>query len=302
MLTSLRRVVVALAACAGLIGLGLPPASAAPVCTAFGDTDPDDKVYAYGCVEYAEGGDDGDDGTDNSGDGGGSTAPQCKFFGIYDAFCQGERACFINDPAAIQDVDEAREADPGLGEKPEDAEYLIYTSCRVEGTTDDDVNTYYWDNQINAGPSLEDRVRAAAGELVLPTVGAMFNPPNRTLVNLDTWFWAEGGSVEEIVGTEALGVRAIATPRNMVVTADSGRESAQITCPVVTEKSDECSLTFGRAGAYDATVTITYDLRFEQGGTAIDLPAGAADLATITTSGSTTVDVVEIQSRVTQLG
>lgn len=36
-----------------------------------------------------------------------------------------------------------------------------------------------------------------------------------------------------------------------------------------------------RAGRYTATMSITYDIRFELGGLVIQLPASAADLATL---------------------
>lgn len=270
------------------------PALAAPTCTAHGDTDPNTPGLQYGCVEWSH--DDGDDSGPGGGGGGGTPAPpQCTFHGIWDDFCQGTRACYINDPAAIQDVERAREDTPGLADQPEDADHLIFTSCQ-ENEGAEEIRHYYWDNEIQT-VTIVDRIRAARGALVLPTITAVFNPPTRTLVNLDTWWWAEGAPAGEIVGSPALGMRAIAAPRDMTVTAGG----QTITCPLVTQRSDDCTMRFRRAGNYPATLTITYDIRFEMGGSVIDVPTGAADLATLTATSSTTVPVLEVQSIVTDL-
>ncbi|MET0468302.1 MAG: hypothetical protein ABWZ87_06145 [Aeromicrobium sp.] len=294
MLTLARRAGALLATVMVALFVLMVPAHADKVCTAWGDTDPGTDGLQYGCVAWS-GGSDGGGGDGGGGGGGTPTTPQCTFFDIWDDFCQGNRACYMNDPAAIQDIEEAREDTPGLDDKPEDADHLIFTSCK-ESADAEEIRTYVWDTEFETVTIL-DRIEAARGALVLPTVTAVFNPPTRTLVNLDTWWWAEGAPSGEVVGSSALGMRAIATPRGMTVSA--GGQS--IDCPLVTEKSDECSMMFRRAGDYQATMTITYDIRFEMGGRVIDVPAGAQDLLTLSTTATADVPVLEVQSIVTEV-
>lgn len=296
MLTAVRRCAIAAIAGAAIL-FGLASVASAATCSAWGDVDPAQPGIQYGCVSWTGGEDGGGGGGDDGGGGGGgSNTPSCTFFDLWDEFCSGPRACFLNDPAAIQDLEEAREVTPGLSDKPDEADHLLYTSCRRDAN-DEEVKTYYWDSEFDEGPTLEERIVAARGALNLPTLRPVFNPPTRTLVNLDTWWWAEGASTGEVVGSEALGLRAIATPRGMTVTA--GGQTLQ--CPVVTQRSDTCAMKFRRAGTYTATVSIAYDIRFEMNGSVIDVPTGAEDLTSITTSGTTTVPVLEVQSIVTQV-
>lgn len=304
MLSIARRGLLVALACSFLLWGLTVPAAADPECAVFGDTDPSTDQIEYGCTEYVDGGGSGSGGDEDGGDTGGGdpVANQCTFFDIYSEFCRGDLACYVNDPAAIQDIDRAREDDPALSDKPDGAERLIFTACQRDPGSPE-TRDYYWDTEApEEGPTLEDRIRSAAGQLVLPTITPVFNPPGRTLVNLDTWWWAEGASADEVVGTEALGVRAVATPRGMTVKATASRGSVSVACPVVTERSDRCSLRFTGAGQYEATLTVVYDVRFELNGEPIDLPGGLADLATLTATGQTTVPVLEVQSRVTDLG
>lgn len=278
--------------------LWFAPSAHALECAAWGDTDPNTPGLQYGCTSWVDsGGGDGGDNDSGGGGGGGSTTPSCTYFDIWNDFCSGGRACYINDPAAIQDVEEAREDTPGLADQPEDADHLIFTSCRADADSEE-IRRYYWDNEIDQGPTLTERMESARGALNLPAVTPVFNPPNRTLVNLETWWWAQGAPTGEVVGSEALGLRAIASPREMVVTA----AGQSVTCPIVNHQSDTCSMTFRRSGDHGATVTLTYDIRFEMNGNEVDIPSGAADLATLTATGSTTVPVREVQSLVTDLG
>jgi hypothetical protein len=284
---------------AATVMAGLTWSATAATCTVAGDTDPATPGIQYGCIEWSnDGGEDDGGGSDDGGGGGGTPAPpQCTFHGIYDDFCIGDRACYKNDPAAIQDIERAREDTPGLADKPEDADRLIFTGCR-ETPDSEEVRRYYWDTEIEtATVSIVDRIRAASGALGLPTITATFNPPTRTLVNLETWWWAQGAPTGEVVGSPALGMRAIASPRGMTVSA--GGQS--VTCPLVTRMDDTCVMRFRRAGDYTATMTITYDIRFEMGGRIIPVPAGAEDLTTLTTTATTTLPVREVQSIVTEV-
>lgn len=237
------------------------------------------------------------DDPDNPGPGPGDNAePSCEFFDIWDEFCRGTAPCYSFDPSYMQDEDYARAHEsPELPPKPSDDDHLIYVSCMPPGG--ERQNTYYWSSQFDEGISTRDRLLAAYGRLTIPHVTPVFNPPVRTLVNLDTWWWAEGGSTGPIVGTEALGLVAIAEPRSMVVSA----AGQTVTCPIVTSKSDECRMVFRRSGDYTATMQIAYTIRFELGGQPFAVPGGNNDVLSMSSSDTVQVPVREVQSRVTKV-
>lgn len=275
-MTSLRALVVALMAAvisAGLLVFAATPASA---CGTSGGTT--DNTTEYGTVcpgDDATGGDGGD------GDGGdGSSEPTCDLSTApFTEFCEGTKACWGNDPAAN---DEEKGEGLGAGPKPSDEHHLAYKAC------DDGTDEWFWSTD-QEGPSTADLAREAVGSLTFPTYSLVFNPPTRTIVNLPTWFWAQGATTETLVGTSAGTVRAIATPDRMEV--DPGDGSGVTTCPFVVTRSDECSYTYTRASvrgtataadgskAYPARVRLVYDLVIEDGGTAITV-AGIPDVFT----------------------
>lgn len=292
MRTATRRLGSAFALALVASFLMITPASADRVCLKEGLVQQPDGSMVYGCIQWSEG-TPGDSGS--GGGGGGSTTPSCTYQDLYDDFCMGDRACFMNDPAAIQDLEEIRERGDDISDKPDDADHVIYVGCiGPDGT---EYTDWYWDTEFET-VSVRDRLVAAFGALTLPDVTPVFNPPSRTLVNLDTWWWAQGASATPVVGSEALGLVAIAEPRSMVVSA----AGQSVTCPVVTSRSDVCSMTFRRAGSHPATMRITYDVRFELDGSPFAVPAGNEEFLTIESSDTVTVPVVEVQSLVTDLG
>lgn len=248
------------------------------------------------CEEQPGGGDDGGGGADNGG-GGGNAGPACEFVDIWDQFCRGESPCYIVDPANLQDDEHAREHGyPELPERPSEDDHLIFVSCLPPGGERQD--QYYWASQFTEdGVSVRDRLLAAYGALVLPNVTPVFNPPTRTWVNLETWWWAQGASATPVVGSEALGLVAIAEPKEMVVSAGG----QTVTCPVVTAKSDTCRMVFRRSGDFTATMRISYQVRFEMNGSPFDVPAASNDLLTMQSSDTVAVPVREIQSLVTEV-
>ncbi|RLV56880.1 hypothetical protein D9V41_03665 [Aeromicrobium phragmitis] len=275
-----------------LIGgfLMVSAASASAECAEYGYVQtPDGLVYT--CIVHEPG-----TGGPGGGNGGGGPAPTptCTFEGIWNQFCRGEKACYMFDPAHLQNPEAA-----GVGPKPEDANHLVYISCKAPGQERED--QYLWDSELDEeqGPSLADRVFAAHGLLQLPGVDVNFNPPTRTLVNLDTWWWAEGLPAGEIVGPPAYGLRAIATPETMTVETGDG---SRLECRLVTSRSDECRSAYRRAGDYTATMTVEYSVRFEDGGNLVDVPDALSGLLTASASGTATVPVREVQSLVTDLG
>jgi hypothetical protein len=167
-----------------------------------------------------------------------------------------------------------------------------------------------WVGQASQPPPWVDQAREAVGQIVLPTATLAFNPTSRTLVNLDTWFWARGLTGQELRGTSAFGLVAIATPGRLVVTPGDG--SAPLVCSWVTTKSDRCAYAYQRssvggsargvsgAPAYDASGLATWSVRFEIDGATRTIAGAPTEL---TGSRMTTaVEVAEVQTIVTGTG
>jgi hypothetical protein len=150
----------------------------------------------------------------------------------------------------------------------------------------------------------------AIGKIKTPLWTVSFNPTNRTLVNFDTWFWAEGLDGTELTGSSALGLVAHATPDRLVVTAGDG--SGPLTCKWVTSKSDACHYAYRRsslggsavgrdgAPAYEPTGTAYWKLWFENNGVRVTIPGAQSELKR-TVTGLPLV-VVEVQTIVTSVG
>lgn len=272
-MTVTKRLVVALLTAILSAGVLVSVASPALACDTSGGTTDDTVDYGEDCDT---GGTDGAGDGDGDGDGSGPTKPTCDLSkSPYTEFCEGKVACWGNNPAANE------EDTPGLGagKKPGDEYHLAYKAC-ADGT-----DKWYW-TKDDEGPSLPDLARQAVGSLKFPAYQLVFNPPTRTYVNLPTWWWADGATTDELIGTSAGAVRAIATPDRMEV--DPGDGSGVMTCPFVVEKSDNCSYTYRRASvkgaatapdgstAYPARMRLTYDLVIENGGTPITV-AGIPD-------------------------
>lgn len=234
-----------------------------------------------------------------SGDGGGDSGggPTCdKSKAPYTEFCDGTAACWGNNPAAVKDPKEL-EGTP----KPDEDANVAYKSCRrADGSTYDE---WYWSTAAD-GPSLNELAQRAFGALRVPVFAPTFNPPGRSYVNLDTWWWAQGASDEEIIGSSALGVVAIAAPNRLEV--DPGDGSNTIDCAFSTTKSDACTYMYRRGSnrgsataedgsrAYPARMRLVYDVRFERNGA----PLALAGLPTSLSSPwrGTAISVREIQT------
>lgn len=213
----------------------------------------------------------GEEDGDGDGDGGGGEQT-CEFYEQYDEFCHGEAACWGNDPAAVKEPEELKDVP-----KPSPEAHVAYRSCRYpDGTTE---TQWYWSTQ-NEEPPLEEQAMEAYGLLTTPNFDLSFNPPQRTYVNLDTWWWADGAGDDEITGSSAFSVVAIATPDHIEV--DPGDGSGTITCDWATSKSDTCTHAYNQAStngdaqvngspAYTASATLVYSVRFENGGEPLEI-------------------------------
>lgn len=213
----------------------------------------------------------GGDGT--PGGGGSGPAPECELSTSYPTYCKSDGvACLLNDPA--KNPQEAVEDD--AGPKPEgDEEYHIaYESC-----SDGSGRDWFWTTGETI--STEDLALQAFGKLTFTPFTMTFNPANRTIVNLDTWWWAQGASTETLVGSAAAGVRALAAPDRMEI--DPGDGSGVMSCEFVTAKSDACSYRYTKASvrgsardadgkaAYAARMRLVWAVSFEQNGSPIEV-------------------------------
>src|SRR5690606_30637861 len=97
---------------------------------------------------------DGDSG--NESDSGGNK-PACTFQGQYNEICVGTSACWINDPAEVQDPKELE----GV-ERPSEDDHVIYISCITP--SGEQWDRWYWSSQWET-ESIVDRMWTARGRL-----------------------------------------------------------------------------------------------------------------------------------------
>jgi hypothetical protein len=287
----IKLLIVAATVLGTLSVVDVRPAAAQPNCEWVENEDGD---FDYIC-EQTDPGEDGDDGSGDS-DEDSSSGPPCdlslieQFIGATRQFCQGQNACWVNDPPAKYPTQDTWPEPPS----PDAGDY-IYMSC-VDPDGNIVFDDYTWENMPQT-PPIEDLVREAYGELEAPSFTLAFSPPGESVIYIDTWWWAEGASSAEITGSAALGVVAVAEPDHMEV--DPGDGSSTLTCDFVVDESDECAHTYDRAsgdGGYPARARLVYDVHFEQDGEPIDV-AGAPDTFESEWQ-ETAVPVTEVQSNV----
>ena len=174
-----------------------------------------------------------------------------------------------------------------------------------------------WIGQAQQPPPLLDQSVEATGQITMPSAVLSFNPTARTLVNLDTWFWAQNLKVRALRGSSAFGLVAIATPDRLEVTPGDG--SAMQPCPWVTAKPQvppdqpgPCSYAYLRssiggsargpngAPAYEASAHAVWTLRFELNGGPVIIPGAQSELSGPEMTAP--VVVVEVQTIVTSAG
>jgi hypothetical protein len=174
-----------------------------------------------------------------------------------------------------------------------------------------------WVGQAPQPPPLLDQSVEATGQIQMPSAVLSFNPTTRTLVNLDTWFWAEGLKGGVLWGSSAFGLVAYATPDRLEVTPGDG--SAMHTCPWVTarpqvaaDQKGPCSYAYLRssiggsargpngAPAYRASARAVWTLRFELNGDPAIVPGAQSELSGPEMTAP--VVVVEVQTIVTGTG
>ena len=287
---AVRVVLVFVVAFATVVVATAPGAAADEDCTLEPYHDGGELRYRVVCP-----GDDGDEGSSGGGSGGGS-GPTCELTGLYD-YCIGDVACWANVPSALDPETWPEETRPS----PE----AIYTFQYCEGGTDNPLTGWSWytPQEMTVG----EAARQAFGRLVTPAFEVGFNPPGRAVVQVPTWFWAEGAGSGVITGSSALGVVAIGEPDRVEV--DPGDGSAVLACGWQTTASDGCTYTYPRASvgqppggpeglpAYTARMRLVYEVRFQVNGVTLSVPGLPTSLESAWQE--TAVPVAEIQAVVT---
>lgn len=287
------------------------PATAATCVPPNGTFNP--STGQYTCTVPGTPGEPGDPGDTGGGSDGGEPAePTCDLGGRTSVdsyentsapFCIGTDVCFNADLFAPLELP--------AGEKPNEDSEARVTMCYDGIMGPPAPNEVFWTGDEPEPPSLAEQALTAIGQIDLGTPDVGISPQNRTLVNLDTWFWVDGVQAEA-QGSSAFGL--VATALDPTLTVDPGDGSGTMTCPLVTssrEAEESCAHVYRRAStrgaasvggrpAYDVDVQVVYRLEFRVNGTLIDEIPGAPP--TLSAGGDATpLRVDEIQSRVTGL-
>jgi hypothetical protein len=135
-----------------------------------------------------------------------------------------------------------------------------------------------WVRQAPAPPTMVERSRAAYGRLEAPVATLAFNPTKRTLVNLDTWFWAQDLTEQQIRGTSALGWSRWRPPRRHPERRSTTARSER--CKHVYRRSSVGASARGLDGvpAYQATAVATWSVHFELDGSRVPIDGAETEL------------------------
>jgi hypothetical protein len=234
-------------------------------------------------------------------------APSCDIKSASPAtFCVGSLPCFTKDSVVPW-------VHPATKPPTPDSKY----SVQLCFTNNSWLGTAVWNGPATQPPSMAVQATSAVGRIHLPSAVLSFNPTARTLVNLPTWFWAQGLTSEVLRGSSALGLVAYATPARLEVTPGDG--SAVLRCPWVTvrpqvpaDQSGPCSYAYFRSSiggsargpdggpAYEASAQAFWSLRFELNGAPVQIAGAPSELPGPVMT--TAVEVGEVQTLVTSAG
>jgi hypothetical protein len=140
------------------------------------------------------------------------------------------------------------------------------------------------------------QAQEAYGNLAPPGATVQHSPDNRGIVGLETWLWLAPGTFGVLRGSSAEGLVAVAEPSGTKWTTGDG---GSLSCtgagtPYGSAGSSDCTHTYTRSSArYAGTVTRTWAVHYEQGGTPIDIP-GAPDTLTAGTGWALTVAEAQV--------
>ncbi|TNC47373.1 hypothetical protein [Mumia zhuanghuii] len=311
-----RRVIVVLVSLGAALGVTLiaagPAWSDELVCVP-----PAERAYdengGYVCI-IPGGGGPGRPG--DPGDGGGQPAPPpCLItdshtvgYGWGDknpsaVYCMGQRVCF--------DVDHYAPLKLPEGEPPnEDSKARVRMCWPIESPlAGPEFDSVFWSGEEEI-PSTYEQAMQAIGRIVLPTPDIHISPANRSIVNLDTWFWAEGLPPTES-GSSAFGLVAYADFDRLVVDPGDGTGTLSCTATTSAAAQADCHHEYVRSSvrgsarvegrpAFAVSAEAVYALRFEVGGNEVAVPGAPTTLTSPTATAALRVD--EVQSVVTPRG
>lgn len=270
-----------------LLAVVTAPSARAECPPAYWDPVTQQMVY---CQE--QGGDEGTPG--GPGGPGGSTAPTCTLTGPY-TFCNGTQPCYTQTLIVPYAGPQTPAPFPGAP--------WHHQAC--QGAGGDLEVIAVWDAEAPEPPSLQELAQQALGNLQLPTGQMETNPARRSFVHLPTWFGVDGMATQG-TGTAAFGLVAIATPDHLeVTTGDGGR----LRCDV-DRANPACAHAYRRASVgqprdstglpgYPASAVVVWDVRFEQNGVVVVIPAVPTEVTSEPMQRS--VPVAEIQTVVGSL-
>jgi len=310
---TLRRNFIGLAvlvfAFAAVLTAVIPAASAAPKCVPPAEWKWVSGTYA--CV-IPGGGDPGQPGDPGDGGGGTPAPPTCDLEGRGGSesnagnpsplYCIGTDVCYDADHTGPP-------LEPPEGEKPnEDSEPRV-TWCYDGIMGPPGVHRIFWSGEEEI-PSTYEQAMQAIGRIVLPTPDIHISPANRSIVNLDTWFWAEGLPPTES-GSSAFGLVAYADFDRLVVDPGDGTGTLSCTATTSAAAQADCHHEYVRSSvrgsarvegrpAFAVSAEAVYALRFEVGGNEVPVPGAPTTLTSPTATAALRVD--EVQSVVTPRG
>jgi hypothetical protein len=217
-------------------------------------------------------------------------------------FCYGSTPCYYKDTVVPYLPPSSPPPTPG-------ADWRV-RMCFLSGTPGGlPTGTAEWVGQAPPPPSQLDQSVEATGRIDMPKATLSFNPTVRTLVNLDTWFWAQDLKAEPLRGTGAFGLVAVATPKKLEIRPGDG---SVLPCGWVIAKSDGCPHVYQRSSAggpvrapdgraaYQASGTAIWSLHFELGGVRVIIPGARTELRG--PEMTSPVVVAEVQTLVTGTG
>lgn len=128
------------------------------------------------------------------------------------------------------------------------------------------------------------QAQEAYGNLAPPTGQVRHSPEARGIVGLPTWLWLAPASFGELTGSSAEGLVAVAEPAGTEwTTGDGGSVSCAGPGTPYGAAGPACTHTYRAAAArYDGSVTRRWQVRYEQGGTPVDIPGAPAELTAAT--------------------
>ena len=218
-------------------------------------------------------------------------------------FCVGSNPCFIKDSVVPYNPPAPPEPTPG-------AAWHVRMCFLSSQPGDAPTGLAMWVGQAPQPPPLLDQSVEATGQIQMPSAVLSFNPTARTLVNVDTWFWAQGLKGRVLQGSSAFGLVAYATPDRLEV--DPGDGLAMPPCGWVISKSDRCSYPYWRSSiggtargpngvpAYQASAHAVWTLRFELNGEPVVIAGAEPELRGPEMTAP--VVVLEVQTIVTGTG